>query len=125
MSFGLMMTNGALNSTIPLALRRRLVEVDDDRVQRIPRIDFEADRAVQPFVRADIAEARAVGDRLDTLDDQRDDARVDLEGQGEHETHGDGEPLESLLHRDTSSHQSLTYILTSEWSRRRSEGPST
>ena len=85
----------------PLGVLRRLVQVHDDGVERILRVDFETDGAGQPFERADIAKARAVGDRLDVLHDQRDDARFCLKSRGEDETNGDCEPFESLVHWDT------------------------
>ena len=67
------MKNGDENPTRPFGVLRRFVEVDDPRVQRIARIDLDVDRAVEAFIRTDVAEALAIGDRPRLLDDEPDD----------------------------------------------------
>jgi hypothetical protein len=51
-----------------------LVEIDDQRVQRIARIDLDVHRSIQPLVRADVAEAFPVGHHALLFHDEPDDA---------------------------------------------------
>ena len=54
----------------------RLVEVDDDAIARIHRIDLTAKHAPDALVRAGLPESRTGSKWLDRLDRQRDEARA-------------------------------------------------
>ncbi len=69
-------------------IARRLVEADNAAVARIPRIEFALHGADHALVGARIPECRAVGERLDLVDEDRGHARVGNIGRGEEQQAG-------------------------------------
>ena len=76
MSTGLRMKNGRAELDGAARVARRLVEIDDDGVERIARVDFEVRRADETLVGAGGPPRGAAGEDFPLVDDERDQPRL-------------------------------------------------